>query len=217
MKCFKFNYIFFVSLLFFTVANMAHAHRVVVFAWMDGDTVFTESQFPDGKKVVEGEVAVYDLNGTALLNGKTNANGEFSFKIPRPVGMRIVLSAGMGHQGEWTLSEAEVLGAIGSPDAAVSETQNVKPPAEPVAATSQPRPEADLAVQTAQPALPAAMLNEAQIEQIVERVVDKKLKPVTQMLVQLQTPGPGLSDIFGGIGYILGLMGIAMYFYSRKK
>jgi hypothetical protein len=37
------------------------------------------------------------------------------------------------------------------------------------------------------------------------------------MLAQMHHSGPTLSDIFGGIGYILGLMGIAMYVYSTNN
>ena len=38
-----------------------------------------------------------------------------------------------------------------------------------------------------------------------------------QMLADMQQEGPGVSDIFAGIGYILGLVGIAAYVQNRKK
>ncbi len=60
----------------------AAAHRVNIFAWVEGDTVHTESKFSGGKRVNGGEIVVYDLEGKQLLSGKTNAEGEFSFKIP---------------------------------------------------------------------------------------------------------------------------------------
>ena len=50
-----------------------------------------------------GEIVVYDLAGKQLLSGKTNADGEFSFKMPGKTGLKIVIQAGMGHQGEWTI------------------------------------------------------------------------------------------------------------------
>ena len=198
-------YIIPICFLLLMLATAASAHRVVVFAWIEGDTVFTESQFADGKKVVEGRITVYDLNGNVLLDGTTNANGEFSFKIPRSGGMRIVLAAGMGHQGEWILSDAEVSGASG--------LLNTTPPEDPAdkeeAAAASPR--------TPRPEPTAVYMNEKQMEQIVERVLDRKLKPITYMLAQMNHSGPSLSDIFGGIGYILGLMGIAMYVYSTNN
>jgi hypothetical protein len=56
-----------------------------------------------------------------------------------------------------------------------------------------------------------------ELEQVVEQAVEKKLKPVMQMLSDLSDPGPRISDILGGIGYIIGLVGIGAYFKNRKK
>ncbi|MDO9262393.1 MAG: hypothetical protein Q7U02_00395, partial [Desulfosalsimonadaceae bacterium] len=56
-----------------------------------------------------------------------------------------------------------------------------------------------------------------QLERVVERLLDKKLRPITQMLVEMQQKGPTVTDIFGGIGYIVGLMGMAAYFLSKKN
>lgn len=205
-----------ISLIFFLSAGVASAHRVVVFAWVDDDTVFTESQFQDGKKAAGGDVTVYDLEGKVLLTGKTDEKGEFSFKIPKPAGMRIVLNAGMGHQGEWTLSDAEVPGSSG-----FLEKGKTDKPADPLNPESvditETRSEMMQSPGDAVAAGPDGFPDDKRIEEIVERVLDRKLKPVTRMLAELQQPGPSMSDIFGGIGYIFGLMGVAMYFISKKK
>jgi len=47
----------------FLVVDSASAHKVMIFAWVEGDTVHTESKFSDGKKVKKGDVIVYDLQG----------------------------------------------------------------------------------------------------------------------------------------------------------
>lgn len=205
-----------ISLIFFLSAGVASAHRVVVFAWVDDDTVFTESRFPDGKKVAGGDVTVYDLGGKVLLTGKTDKKGEFSFKISKPAGMRIVLNAGMGHQGEWTLSDAEVPGSPGLSN----KIEN--------GVTADPLPSESIGLyenqsrmipppQEVKAGKPEVFEDDRKIEEILDRVLERKLKPVTRMLAELQQPGPSMSDIFGGIGYIFGLMGVAMYFISKKK
>jgi len=51
----------------------------------------------------------------------------------------------------------------------------------------------------------------------VEKALDKKLSPILKRLAESETRGPGLSEIFGGIGYIFGLAGVAAYVQSRKK
>jgi nickel transport protein len=94
-----------VSLL---LSGNAQAHRVNVFAWVEGDTVFVECKYPDGTKVHAGVIRVLDSSGKELLNGKTNAKGEFSFKVPKPDDLKIVLEAGMGHRAEWPLSKQDL-------------------------------------------------------------------------------------------------------------
>ena len=86
-----------------TLAGSASAHRVNVFAWVEGDTVYVEGKFPGGKKVKAGKIVVLDPRGVELVSGLTNDQGEYSFKVPRQTDLRIVLSAGQGHQGEWVV------------------------------------------------------------------------------------------------------------------
>lgn len=179
-------------------AGPAKAHKVMIFAWVEGDTVYTESKFSGGKVVKKGEILVYDLEGRRLLEGKTNERGEFSFKVPEKTTLRIVLQAGMGHRAEWTIPAEEI----------------EAPPAEQTGtATSQ---------QTAlkepeRPMQPAPGISPNDIQLAVEKALDKKLKPMFKMLAEFRERGPSVTDILGGIGYILGLVGIASYFHYRRK
>ena len=86
----------------------AWAHRVNIFAWVEGDTVYVETKFPGGKKVKAGHIVVLDVQGNDLLSGVTNDMGEFSFKIPKREDLKIVLLAGEGHRAEWTLLASEM-------------------------------------------------------------------------------------------------------------
>lgn len=55
-----------------------------------------------------------------------------------------------------------------------------------------------------------------QIEEIVSRQLEKKLQPLIRMVAASQNKGPTISDIIGGIGYILGLVGLGAYIRYRK-
>ena len=55
------------------------------------------------------------------------------------------------------------------------------------------------------------------IQSVVEKALDQKLRPLIKLMVESRKQGPSVSDIFGGIGYIAGLVGVAVYFNSRKK
>ncbi|RLC18551.1 MAG: hypothetical protein DRI57_08260 [Deltaproteobacteria bacterium] len=210
--------IFFVFILL-SGADTAVAHKITVFAWTEGDTVHVESKFSGGKKVRHGQVTVYDPQENQLVNGRTDEQGEFSFKAPEKTDLKIVVMAGMGHRGEWTIPAEEIDGAnagqtTASEASKSSLTQNGAVQA--TASSTSALPETGgSAFQT----LPVASgLSPEDIERIVEKVLDKKLKPIMKMLIESQEDhGPSLTDIFGGIGYILGLMGIGAYFNFQKK
>ena len=91
-----------------TMVDSASAHRVNVFAWVEGDVIHVEGKFSGGKKVKAGKITVMDPQGVELLSGRTNDQGKFSFKVPKRTDLRIVLIAGQGHQGEWTLRADEM-------------------------------------------------------------------------------------------------------------
>jgi nickel transport protein len=165
-------------------------HKVTIFAWVDGDTVFTESKFSGGKKAINAQVLVFDRDGKRLLEGKTDRKGEFSFKVPKITDLSIVLNAGMGHRAEWMIPESEIREASG-----LLETKESTGSSQPV----------------------TVGLSKEEITHLIERSLDKKLGPIIRMISESQTKGPSVTEIVGGIGYIFGLMGVALYFFSRGK
>ena len=190
------------------MVDSASAHRVNVFAWVDGDTIHVESKFSGGKKVKAGKVVVVDPQGVELLTGLTDDQGEFSFKVPKLSDLRIILVAGQGHQGEWTVRQTELQG---SPSETKTETDTLK-----IVTSEQKKIAAETSVD------PGATMSHNRIkpeelEAIIENVLDRKLLPVTRMLADMRQKEPGVRDIFAGIGYILGLVGIAAYVQNRKK
>ncbi|QTA86844.1 hypothetical protein [Desulfonema magnum] len=193
-------FIFFMAvLLLFTVS--ASAHKVTVFAWVEGDMVYVESKFSGGKKVRGGEVIVSDPSETRqFIKGKTNNQGEFSFKIPDNRALKIVVMAGMGHRGEWIIPLEEI-----------GEAEETETFASPKPVANEP----EKAIQAISAPVPVLM---ADIQLAMEKSLDNKLKPVIKMLNELrQDQKPSVTDIFGGIGYIFGLAGVAAYFNCRRK
>ena len=101
-------YLFLVIGLLWIRIEPVEAHRVNLFAWVEGDTVYAESKFSGGRRVNAGKITVLDSQGTELLSGTTNEKGEFSFKVPQKTELKIVLVAGTGHKAEWTISANEI-------------------------------------------------------------------------------------------------------------
>jgi nickel transport protein len=168
----------------------ALAHKVMIFAWVEGDTVFTESKFSGGKKVLNAPVLVFDKDGKKLLEGKTDNKGEFSFKIPKTTDLRIVLNAAMGHKAEWTVPESEIYESGG-----IAKKKSAPVPSGPT----------------------AVGLSKEEVQKIVEDSLDKKLRPIVRLMTESRSTRPSLTEIIGGIGYIFGLMGVALYFKNREK
>ena len=95
-------------LLVHLLALPALAHKVNLFAYAEGGKVYTESYFPDGRPVEGGKVLVLDSTDTRLLEGTTDQEGFFNFKIPKVDELRIVIEAAMGHKNDFTLTKADV-------------------------------------------------------------------------------------------------------------
>ena len=180
------------------MAGLATAHKLTVFAWVEGDTVHGQSKFSGGRRPKRAQIIVTDPKGHELLKTQTDESGAFSFAVPRKIGLRIQVVAGEGHRGEWLLS-AEELGA--------PVTKSYPPPSDtPPASSLNENPPASA---TAGDAL-------AQ-RRMIEEILDQKLRPVLYKLSEAQTRKVSLQDIIGGIGYIIGLMGIVLYYKSRSR
>lgn len=175
----------------------AEAHRTNIFAWVEGDTVHTESKFSGGKDVQGAVIVVFDEEGNELLKGRTDDTGRFSFPVPATAsGLRIVLEAGMGHRGEWRLSSAE-LGRTGQPQTPLSGGSGSAP------------------VETVVPPLSQSTLSEERLRRIVDEALEEKLQPLFRFLAESRQDKTSFSDILGGIGYIVGLVGLAAYLRYR--
>jgi len=89
-------------------ASPSWAHKVNLFAYFEGGIVYTESYFPDGKKVEGGMIKVLDAGGRKLLEGKTDNQGLFSFPLQKKEDLTIVLDATMGHKNSFVLKKSEM-------------------------------------------------------------------------------------------------------------
>ena len=172
--------------------SIAFAHKVNIFAYVEGDTVYTESYFSDGKKVEGGLIEIYDSRESKLLEGKTDKEGRFNFKPSRKDDLKIVLIATMGHKNSYTLSAEEL-----------SETETGQK-------LRERKPEESEIKEITQ-------IDLDQIEKIIEGCLDEKLRPVMRQLARAQQKEVSFTEVVGGIGYIFGIMGLVLYFLSKKR
>lgn len=183
---------------------VSEAHKVNIFAYVDGDRIVTDSGYSRTSRVHQGEVEVYDAaTGTQLLKGTTDDQGQFAFVIPeaareKKMDLRLLLKAGQGHQAEWTVKYDEFADAPRPVSDMVAE-------------------EAPAALQPAAPSASAAAPATGLTADQVEAVVRREVEPLKRMLAEMHDAGPSMVEILGGIGWIFGLFGVAAYVQSRRR
>ena len=186
-----------------------HAHKLRIFAWPEGEIIYGETAFSGNRQPKSAEITVQDAaSHTVLLTTRTDEQGKFNFTVPQKaveehLDLLLVVNAGEGHRGEWPLPAAEYLVLTEPPMVA-----DIKNSTSTIAKPS--------------PSLPADSANTVSVdEQLLRRIVDeeleKKLAPLKYMLAESRENKPGLQDILGGIGYILGLAGLFAWIKANKQ
>lgn len=193
----------FSCLLIGAYATSASAHRVNLFAYVEGNTVYTESYFSKKNRVHQGKITVFELeNGKQLLTGITDDTGNFNFPVPVEVlknhtGLKIVLNASQGHRNKWILQADEIAPA-----------QDETVPSHEAAAPTQ---------KTETKSMPAATPQQQELMLQQFKKIDNKLDAIKRILIAEQETGPSMQDVISGIGYILGLFGVAAFVASKRK
>jgi len=198
------------------------AHKVNVFAFLEGNRIVVEGYFSKTAKAQDCVVEFYSADGKKIHQGKTDDKGiyrvDFAGLGPIKGDLKIMLIAGQGHQSEYTIPAADLPSGQSVPEKkseAIPETGPVKTatPGQEMA-----EPESSKAP-IPQPGIDAAALTES-----VRTVVREELQPLIRMvanqqriLLESQDKGPDFKEIIGGIGWIVGLCGIAGFFIGRRR
>lgn len=171
------------------LAGPAAAHKLNVFARVEGRSIEGKAYYRGGGPAEGAAIAAYGPSGEEL--GRTTADAEGRFSLPAAVRCdhRLVADAGGGHAGEFQLSASELPADL--------------PPANLPAATA--------------PAPPAEVPNAGPADATAE------LAALRAQVVALREQLEGYEaqvrfrDVLGGIGFLLGAMGLAIYVGSRRR
>ncbi len=181
----------------------AYAHKVNMFAYSEGSTIFIEGYFSDGNKAQNSTVTVFDPDGKQLLQGTTDENGQFSFPIPQKTNLHVVLNAGMGHRTEYVIKASEL-----SDDVAMSSPEQTN--AEDSVDESM-NESSDISSSSS--GLEA--ISNDELHKVVERAVGQAIKPLMREVSEMKEER-GFTSIVGGIGFIFGVLGVVFYLKARK-
>ena len=185
--------------------SQAQAHKLNLFAYAEGYEVYLEGYFADGKRAQNSKVEVFNPAGELLVEGITGNEGEYRFTVSKPEDLRIVLNAGMGHQGEYLLPASEIGDGTVAPglsqEHAVSSSEQLSP------ASGQ-----DV---TDNAATVPGNYSATQLEKVVHKAVNEAIKPLVRELDESRQKA-SLTGIVGAIGYIFGFLGLFALFKARQ-
>ena len=182
-------------LLVTALPSLCHGHNIRVFAWREATDIIAEAKFSSGRVAKNVAVTVIDLStGQELLQGNTDLQGLYRFPIPQESGpqLSIVVDGGDGHKASWNYALEQKNATATTNMVAADITENVKhtPPAENC---------------------------QDQYKALFEASLERELAPIRRSLAESSQRGVSLQDLFGGLGYILGLAGIGALVQARKN
>lgn len=191
------------------LASPAWAHRVNVFAVAQGRHVLCTGYFASGAKPANCPIQVLLPDGSTLIEGRTNDQGQFAFEATIRADLTIVLDVGDGHRAEYVLKADKLpadLPGVGYQSSAASLPA---PAAFPSTIPRGPGPD------NSAPA--AGAITDERLREIVTDVVARQLLPIQAQLQEARERRIGPTEVLGGIGFILGLLGVYAYARSRSS
>jgi nickel transport protein len=174
----------------------AWAHKLNVFAHVEGRTIRGNAYFPGNVPAREIQVMAVAPNGRELGRTKTDQEGNFALEIRERCDTKIVAASEDGHGAEYLVHAAEMPADL--PAAAPSDGPPVGPPGQPAVRPSGP------------PSIPGQELL-GEIQALRAQVVELRGQ-VYDYEQRLR-----FRDVLGGLGYILGLAGVACYLLSLRR
>lgn len=201
-----------ILLLILTMTLPAYAHRVISHAYIEGREIVVEGAFGNGNPVKDCKVTVYDAQDKVIYEGITNSNGICKFKVPKKSTLKVTLDTGTGHRSESIIKEESLpeIKAENKFNGNKENSSNQK--------VNQVNESIEESVEN------NTGVSEDKLRKIIQEEVSKELSgqlskdisSIKRSLVRLEKKNsPGVVEILGGLGYIMGLMGIAFYFKAK--
>ncbi len=180
------------------LSTPAQAHKLRVFAAAEGPLITGLAYFAGGGAAGGARIRILDAQNRTLAEPTPDAAGRFSYRAQAAMDLVIVAETGDGHRTEWRIPASDLTGSFPTTDPGTAE----RPAAAPTAPATAPQTSASTGLD---PLLTAA----------IEGAVARQLRPLREELQAFQEQAR-LRDILGGLGYILGLMGLALWWRSRR-
>jgi len=189
-------------LLAASLSSPASAHKVVADGYVAGDTIEGEIGFSNGDMAANTVIEVFDETGAKIDEVTSDDDGFFVYKPTRRISYVFRVNLGAGHVGQFIISADDLPADLGAEPAA--ETP----------ASVEGAPNADVIPGAA--AAVAAGPSEAMLKEMIAETVRAEVRPLRRELVAYKEKHD-VQQILGGIGYIIGLFGLAFFLVARRR
>jgi nickel transport protein len=210
-------------------AEPALAHKLNVYAGAAGGTITGYAYFPGGGRAKGVKVEVLGPDGKVLGQTETDQDGEFAFEAGFKCDHTFVVDSGDGHRATYTVGADELpdglasLESTGQPSGQAvttvsSEQSVVSPVPRPTTYYSllterSPGAEPDTAARhTSSSPCVAGFAEQGEGGQALGR----QIRGLREQMEGYEEK-TRFRDVLGGIGYIVGVAGIAFYFLGRRQ
>jgi nickel transport protein len=183
-------------------AGPVWAHKLKAFATAEGATLVGYAYFSPGGRPHQATVTVTDLAGNLLATTTTDDQGNFQVEAQRRIDHRITVDSGDGHAATYTVPAAELPDTL--PPAADGQPAAASAPTVPTAA-ALPEPIA----------LGAPAVN-PELRAFIDQSLARQLRPLREQIDAYEQK-IRWHDVLGGLGYILGLGGLAFGWSERQR
>ena len=184
-----------VGLILLVMGGAAEAHKLKIFATVTGAVIEGYAYFSPGGRANTVSVTLAANDGVVQAKAITDAEGNFRFEATRRVDYVITVDAGDGHVASATIAAEDLPQTLSfaSGDAAD----------ERAAAEAAPAP------------LPRAA-GDAELRAFIDQSISRQIRPLREQIDAYQEK-IWWHDVLGGLGYILGLGGLAFGLSERRK
>ncbi|KFZ36740.1 hypothetical protein HR45_14915 [Shewanella mangrovi] len=196
----------------------ASAHLLKVFAWMEGSQIVGNAYFAGGISAAGAKIVVYDNNKRPLAQISPKADGSFRITVPVSAGYDIEANTGDGHVAHWQIPASEVITA---PAEAASQPKQASQDIQTAPVTQIENQDSAihfniLANSDSANTATANTVSSNELNHMIQTAIAKEVGPL-RMALQQSDARAKLSDIIGGLGFIFGIAGMAMWWRSRKS
>lgn len=169
----------------------SHAHLLKVFAFAEGSRIEGSVYFAGGAPATGATIHVRSSDSQLLADLAPDSKGEFSYVAKDKMDHMIEANTGDGHVARWTVPAAELTGKVTTPDKSSTNSG-----AAPGALQGDSRPVSD------------------ELIPVIERAVAKQVRPLREQIIAYEER-IRVRDVIGGLGYIAGLGGLAVWLKRR--